>query len=190
MSAPRRSGRVAKARVTNPARKRNLSNIQEPSLTESSKKPCVNAVKAPAEEKLPSIAQVSRESSSARRKFKIKRKPVKADGISNEVMGNLIERNLEAVPVKHRFYHGMATKFLQDGHVKGCKTFKGIYPTSKKVMNENVYALMLDWFWSTRKQSCGSATSWGEMRGFHGYLGAALSTAGKCWKDFGLAVST
>ena len=150
----------------------------------------MNAVKAPAEEKLPSIAQVSRKSSSARRKFKIKRKPLNADGITNEVLGNLIERNLEAVPAKDRYYHGMATKFLEDGHVRGCKSFKTIYPTSKKVMNENVYALMLDWFWSTRKQSCGSSTSWGEMRGFHGYLGAALSSVGKSWKDFGLAIST
>ena len=28
------------------------------------------------------------------------------------------------------------------------------------------------------------------MRGFHGYLGAALSSVGKSWKDFGLAATT
>ena len=60
--------------------------------------------------------------------------------------------------------------------------------TTRALLNAKIYALMLDWFWTTRKQSSGASTSLGEMRGFHDYLGAGLTSVGKTWKEFGLAV--
>ena len=58
----------------------------------------------------------------------------------------LMEKNLTAIPAKHRFYNQVAQEFFKSGNVVGVSGFVGVYPTSKRLLDEKIYAMMLDWF--------------------------------------------
>ena len=110
--------------------------------------------------------------------------------VNESDISKLMEKNEAAIPTKHVFYRRCAQRFFEQGQIKGISGFNGIYPTSFRLVKDKIYALMLDWFWSVRTKTNGNPTSKGEMRGFHGYLGAGLSSKGLSWEQFGLAQST
>ena len=113
----------------------------------------------PPEEKVLAVVQKSVQASSATKKTKIKKKSRNVGLLERDQLKMLEEKNLLTIPPKHRFYNMIAEQFLEDGYVKGIKSFKGVYPTSNKLLRDAVYALMLDWFWAKRKQKSGAKTS-------------------------------
>ena len=67
-------------------------------------------------------------------------------GVPDSAVKQLMEKNLTAIPAKHRFYNQVAQEFFKSGNVVGVSGFVGVYPTSKRLLDEKIYAMMLDWF--------------------------------------------
>ena len=70
----------------------------------------------------------------------------KSMNISNNLLNSLVEKNLTAIPKKHKFYRDYAEEFFLKDVIPGVKSFQGVYPNAKRFSDERFYALMLDWF--------------------------------------------
>ena len=84
----------------------------------------------------------------------------------------LMEKNDAKAPKKHKQCKALFLQYLNEKHPAAYHP-RYMYPTSKRVLSDIVFAGFLDWYWAKPNSTQPM------MRIVHGYCGRALLNAGK-----------